>query len=53
MAVDTSRWGVLYCPRQTFGGGMRKHREKLETVLSQRGVEYDIVQSESTVWSVS
>ena len=48
MAVDTSRWGVLYCPRQTFGGGMRKHREKLETVLSQRGVEYDIVQSEST-----
>lgn len=48
MAVDTSRWGVLYCPRQAFGGGMRKHREKLETVLSQRGVEYDIVQSEST-----
>src|SRR5574344_2248667 len=48
MAVDTSRWGVLYCPRQTFGGGMRKHREKLETVLSQRGVEYAIVQSEST-----
>ena len=48
MAVDTSRWGVLYCPRQTFGGGTRKHREKLETLLSQRGVEYDIVQSEST-----
>ena len=48
MAVDTSRWGVLYCPRQTFGGGTRKHREKLETMLSQRGVEYDIVQSEST-----
>lgn len=48
MAVDTSRWGVLYCPRQTFGVGTRKHREKLETVLSQRGVEYDIVQSESS-----
>ena len=48
MAVDTSRWGVLYCPRQTFGGRMRKHREKLETVLQERGVEYDLVQSEST-----
>ena len=48
MAVDTSRWGVLYCPRQTFGGRMRKHREKLEAVLQERGVEYDLVQSEST-----
>ena len=48
MAVATSRWGVLYCPRQTFGGRMRKHREKLETVLQERGVEYDLVQSEST-----
>jgi len=48
MAVDTSRWGILYCPRQTFGGSSRKHREKLEAVLAQRKVEYDIVQSEST-----
>lgn len=48
MAVDTSRWGILYCPRQTFGGSSRKHRERLEAVLAQRKVEYDIVQSEST-----
>ena len=48
MAVDTSRLGVLYCPRQIFGGRGRKHREKLEALLSERGVEYDIVQSEST-----
>ena len=48
MAVDTSRVGVLYCPRQIFGGRGRKHREKLEALLSERGVEYDIVQSEST-----
>ena len=48
MAVDTSRWGVLYCPRQTFGGGTRKHREKVEAVLTGRGVNYDLVQSESS-----
>lgn len=48
MAIDTSRWGILYCPRQTFGGGSRKHRERLELILAQRKVEYDIVQSEST-----
>lgn len=48
MALDTSRWGILYCPRQTFGGSSRKHRERLEAVLAQRKVEYDIVQSEST-----
>ena len=47
MAVDTSRWGILYCPRKS-NGGSRKHREKLEGVLASRKVEYDIVQSEST-----
>ena len=47
MAVDSSRWGILYCPRKS-NGGSRKHREKLEGVLASRKVEYDIVQSEST-----
>ena len=43
MAVETTRWGVLYCPKARKG----KRREKLQSILDERGVEYDFVQSES------
>ena len=43
MAVETTRWGILYCPKAHSG----KYREKLQSVLDERQVEYDFVQSES------
>ena len=46
MAVETTRWGLLYCPK-TGITNKRKRWEKIETVLRERGVEYDMVQSES------
>jgi len=46
MTVETSRWGVLYCPK-TGISNKRKRWEKIEAVLNGRGVEFDMVQSES------
>lgn len=43
MSHCKSRWGILYCPK----GHSSKHRERLQRVLDERGVEYDFVQSES------
>ncbi len=42
-----SKWGVLYCPKHVT---QRRHkfREKVERCLSEKGVEYDLVQSEHT-----
>jgi len=44
MAIEDTRWGVLYCPK----GRDTKFRERLQQVLDSRQVEYDFVQSEST-----
>ena len=46
MAVETTRWGVLYCPK-TGISNTRKRWEKIEAVLKERGVSYDMVQSET------
>ena len=43
MAVEDTRWGILYCPK----GKGSKQREKIQHVLDERGVQYDFVQSES------
>ena len=47
MAVETSRWGILYCPKAGISN-KRKRWEKIEAVLKERGVQYDMVQSETT-----
>ena len=44
MAVEDTRWGILYCPK----GKGSKQREKIQHVLDERGVQYDFVQSESS-----
>ena len=44
MAVETTRWGVLFCPKARKG----KLRERIQRVLDERKVQYDFVQSEST-----
>lgn len=47
MAVESSRWGILYCPKAGISN-KRKRWEKIEAVLKERGVQYDMVQSETT-----
>ena len=44
MAVEETRWGILYCPK----GRSSKQREKIQTVLDERHVQYDFVQSETS-----
>ncbi len=44
MAIENTRWGILYCPK----GRSSKQREKIQRVLDERQVQYDFVQSESS-----
>lgn len=46
MAVATTRWGILYCPKAGFANP-RKRREKIQKVLDDHKVQYDFVQSET------
>ena len=43
MAVEETRWGILYCPKH----GHSRRWTKIEKCLKERGVSYDFVQSES------
>lgn len=46
MAVNENKWGILYCPKNSF---RPLHRwEKIEKVLRAERIDYDYVQSEST-----
>ena len=47
MAVESTRWGLLYCPR-TGLGSKQKRWQKIEAVLKQHGIGYDMVQSETS-----
>lgn len=47
MAVETSRWGILYCPKSGIGRG-RKQWERIQRALDVRGVLYDFVHSENS-----
>lgn len=42
-----NRWGILYCPRNGIKS-KRKRWERLQKELDERGVHYDMVQSENT-----
>ena len=44
--VETTRWGILYCPK-TGIGNKRKRWEKIQKVLDEQKVQYDFVQSET------
>ncbi len=46
MAVNDTKWGILYCPKH---GWRNKNRwSKIKKVLDAQGIEYDHVQSEDT-----
>ena len=42
----TTRWGILYCPKTGFSNP-RKRWDKIQKVLDERQVPYDMVQSET------
>jgi len=46
--MDTNRWGVLYCPKSGMFSNTQKRWERIAAVLSERGVNYDMVQSENS-----
>ena len=46
MAVETTRWGILYCPKAGISSS-QKRWNKIEAALRGRGVVYDMVQSEN------
>lgn len=47
MAVEETRWAILYCPKQ---GWIRSHKrwERLQAELDAQNILYDFVQSESS-----
>ena len=47
MAIETTKWGVLYCPR-TGISNKQKRWEKIAAVLCERSVDFDMVQSETS-----
>ena len=46
MAVETTRWAILYCPKRGIFNS-HKRWEKIQKVLDERQVQYDFVQSET------
>lgn len=46
MAVESTRWGILYCPNTGIFNS-RKRWEKIQKALDERHVLYDFVQSET------
>lgn len=47
MAVASTRWGILYCPK-TGLLGKSKQGERIKRALDNRKVDYDFVQSETS-----
>ena len=47
MAMETAKWGILYCPK-TGISNKRKRWEKIQKILDERQVDYDFVQSETS-----
>lgn len=48
MAVDETRWGILYCPKGGLLSNPKKRWLKIEQSLKDNGVSYDKIVSEST-----
>lgn len=48
MAVESTRWGILYCPKGGIFGNPKKRWLKIEKCLKENNVSYDKIQSEST-----
>lgn len=47
MAVESTRWGVIYCPKGRFPGKNKKRWQRVERALNANGIAFDKIQSES------
>lgn len=47
MAVESTRWGFLYCPKAGLQNP-KKRWDRIALELEKRGIEYDFVQSENS-----
>lgn len=45
--MEPSRWGLIYCPKDGVHH-VHKHWESIRAYLTEKGVQYDFVQSEGT-----
>lgn len=46
--TQQTRWGILYCPRNSFLSNPSRRWEKIEKCLKANGIVYDFVQSEKS-----
>ncbi|MDO4160794.1 MAG: diacylglycerol kinase family protein [Prevotellaceae bacterium] len=46
MAIDNTRWGILYCPKHGIKSS-KKRWTKIENCLKERNIDFDFVQSEN------
>lgn len=48
MAVDSTKWGILYCPKGGLFSNPKKRWLRIESCLKDNGIDYDKIVSEST-----
>lgn len=48
MAIESTRWGILYCPKGGFLANPKKRWLKIERSLKKYDIDYDKIVSEST-----
>ena len=46
MAVESTRWGIIYCPKNGINRSSAKRWEKIKAALNEHHVDFDFVQSE-------
>lgn len=46
--VESTRWGILYCPKKRILSSPRQYWQRIEKALAAEGIIYDFVQSEAT-----
>lgn len=48
MAIESTRWGILFCPKGGLLGGSKRKWQRIEKCLDDNNISYDKIQSEST-----
>ncbi len=48
MAVETTRWGIIYCPKGGLLGNSEKRWERIEHALTENHIDFDKIQSENS-----
>lgn len=48
MAVETTRWGIIYCPKGGLFSNTDKRWERIENALNENHIDFDKIQSENS-----